>query len=108
VTPAQAALKNYLFEKLGEGVFIGKTSPGDIIRKASAEFAADLPVALSDLLSMMGDNAVTMLGRIALGKIGDIARDVSKRGIRVVATEVRDSVDMQYQRGVERNRKNGK
>jgi len=112
MTPAQSALKAYLIAKLGEGVFEGKNTPSAIFRKASAEFAADMPVAASDLLMMMGNSAASLLGQAVLGKVGAVARDISQRGIAVVLTDIRDKavdmrdkVDMQYQRGVERNRK---
>lgn len=105
MTPSQHALKAYLIAKLAEGVFAGITSPSQAIKKATAEFASDLPIVVSDLLDMMADSAAKTIGKIALDKVGEVARDVSKRGAGVVFREIKDKLDMQYQRGVERQRR---
>jgi hypothetical protein len=98
MTPAQSALKQYLFAKLQEGTFAGLSAPGEMLKKAILEVVADAPAAFGDLLG-------GTIGAVVLSKAGDIARDASKRGILVVLGELKDSLDMQYQRGVERQRK---
>ncbi len=112
MTPAQAALKEYLLAKLQEGVFTKTKTPAQVIKKATAEFAIDLPLVASDLLGMMSDNFVSVLGQEVMRHVSGIAREVSQRGAGVVFREyaqkagrVKEDLDMQYQRGVERNRK---
>ena len=99
MTPAQASLKAYLIAKMGEGVFERLTGPSAIFRKASAEFAADLPVVVSSLLELVGDSTAKMIGQVVLQKVGAVARDVSARGASTVFNEIRETLDMQYQRG---------
>jgi hypothetical protein len=115
MTPAQAALKEYLLAKFQEGVFANTKSASAVLKKASAEFAADLPLAVSDMLAMFSDNVASVLGQEVLKHVAGVARDVSRRGVGVVfreyaskAKNVRDDLDLQYQRGVERNRKAGR
>lgn len=112
MTPAQAALKDYLLAKLQEGVFAKTKTPAQVIKKASAEFAVDLPLVVSDLIGMFSNDVVGVIGQEVMRHVSGIARDVSTRGAGVVfreyaqkAARVRDDLDVQYQRGVERNRK---
>jgi hypothetical protein len=99
MTPSQRALQEYIRSKIAEGAFTGTESPGDVLKKAVIDFAVDVPTALGDLL---GDS----IGKAVLAKAADIAHEIKRRGVRVVLGELRDALDMQYQRGVERQRRN--
>lgn len=112
MTPAQAALKEYLLAKLQEGVFAKTKTPAQVIRKATAEFAVDMPLVASELIGLFSDNLVGALGQEVMRHVSGIARDVSERGAVAVfrdyaskAARAKDDLDIQYQRGVERNRK---
>lgn len=112
MTPAQAALKEYLLAKLQEGVFAKTKTPAQVIKKATAEFAVDMPLVASELIGLFSDNLVGVIGQEVMRHVSGIARDVSARGASAVfrdyatkASRVKDDLDMQYQRGVERNRR---
>ncbi len=112
MTPSQAQLRAYLLSKLAESTAAGHASPGDIAKNAATTIAADVPQVLGSLLDLVSDPAIKAMGQALFSKAGAVARDLSVRGIPVVLKEVRDKarrvktdLDMQYQRGLERQRR---
>lgn len=98
MTPSQSMLKAYIASKVAEGAFAGLTTPGEIAKKAVVDFA-------SDMLHMGAESGITAFGQAAVAKLEEIAKDVGRRGLWVVYKELKNGLDMQHQRGVERLRR---
>jgi hypothetical protein len=104
MTDAQEKLKQYLFAKMAEGSIGDFTAPKDMAVKIVLEVLSDAEVAF-------GDFVAHPLKQVLFTTLGGVARDMSKRGVFNVlreygqkAAKAKETLDMQYQRGVERNR----
>lgn len=115
MTPSQEQLRAYLAAKIAELSADKFTSSADVTKTAAASIAADVPVAVTSLFNHLFEPMAKEMGQAVFAQIATIARDVSKRGIPVVLKEagaglkrVKTKLDMQYQRGLERKRRNHK
>ncbi len=84
------ALKSYIYTLFAEGTFKGLNSPGAIAKKVVSAFHTDLSGAVTD-----------MANQVLASKVEQLAGAVAKRGLR----SVWNTIQMQHQRGVERNRR---
>jgi len=91
----QAALDAYL-AALGDELREG--SPVERGKQVAAAFVIDT-------LGVAAESALAGMGRLVRGKAAALVRDVKERGIKTVARELNDQLDMQYQRGLERKRR---
>ena len=101
MTPAQEALKAYFLEKFKAGVFKNLSSYSSLFEKGGVEFLVDAAPVLKAIGEEMG---MDLVGQIMLTTATEAMKSVQKYGVFGAFKKFKDAADIQYQRGVERQR----